>query len=68
MAERQKDEYGLFEVLHISNFLLRGINHELLEHPLIKGQYEWSTLAHVASDALATLYHAIEHERTGNCN
>ncbi len=59
----QLDEFGRHEVLHMSNFLVRAINDELVEHEQVKSRPAWLALAERAAEALATLYQAIGDER-----
>jgi hypothetical protein len=55
----QEDDYGRHEVLHMSAFLAKAVDEELLEHEQIKANPEWKALAEKASDALGELYQAI---------
>ncbi|HBD12683.1 MAG TPA: hypothetical protein DCZ13_11085 [Porticoccaceae bacterium] len=47
------------EVLHMTSFLMRSVDTELLEHPAIQKNEHWSTLAEKAHQALFDLYQSI---------
>lgn len=53
------DSYGLHEALHMSSFLARAVDEELLNHPEVRRVPELYALAEKASHTLATLYQAI---------
>ena len=55
----QLDEFGRHEVLHMSQFLARAIEEELLEHEQIASHPEWKALAEAACVALNDLYQTI---------
>ena len=50
------------EALHMASFLLRSVDAELLEHPAIQENEDWSTLAEKAHQALFVLYQSIGAE------
>ena len=54
-----KDPFLVHEVLHMSSFLMQSVDHELMEHPAIQGNEEWSALAAKAHQALFDLYQTI---------
>ena len=47
------------EALHMASFLMRSVDAELLEHPAIQENEEWSALAKQAHQALFDLYQSI---------
>ena len=47
------------EALHMASFLMRSVDGELLEHPAIQENEEWSALAAKAHQALFDLYQLI---------
>ena len=47
------------EALHMTSFLMRSIDGELLEHPAIQENEDWSALAEKAHQALFDLYQSI---------
>lgn len=51
--------FGCHEALHMTSFLIDSVDEELVEHPSIKANEEWTRLATVALDALNDLYQAI---------
>jgi hypothetical protein len=51
--------HGCHEALHMASFFINSVDDELVEHPAIKANEEWSRLAQVALDALFELYQAI---------
>jgi len=58
-----KSELGLHEVLHMSSFLVRAVDEELLGHAEIRKRRKLTALATKASNALASLYLAIANEK-----
>lgn len=55
----QNDEFGRHEILHMSSFLMRAVDMELLEHEQIKNNTQWKELAEKAHQALFDLYQSI---------
>ena len=51
--------FGCHEALHMASFLAGAVSEELIEHPTVKANPEWSKLANDACDALMELYHKI---------
>lgn len=47
------------EALHMSAFLMRSVEIELLEHVAIRSRPEWRQLAERAHEALLDLYQSI---------
>ena len=60
----QMDEFGRHEVLHMTNFLARAVEEEILDHEQINSRPEWKALATTACDALNDLYQAIGVEHS----
>ena len=50
---------GCHEALHMASFLCSAVEEELMEHPSIRADAEWSALARTAMNALADLYQKI---------
>lgn len=50
------------EALHMSAFLMRSVEIELLDHDAIRSRPEWRQLAERAHQALCDLYQAIGRE------
>ncbi len=55
----QMDEFGRHEVLHMSMFLQRAVEEELIDHAQVQANPEWKALAETAFDALYKLYQAV---------
>ncbi|WP_282610895.1 hypothetical protein [Pelagibius sp. Alg239-R121] len=55
----KKNNFLTHEVLHMSSFLMLSVDRELLEHPAIQENENWSALAGKAHQALFDLYQAI---------
>ena len=53
------DPLLIHEALHMTSFLMRCVDAELLEHPAIQENEEWSALAAKAHQALFDLYQSI---------
>lgn len=53
------DPLHTHEVLHMTSFLMRSVDVELLEHSAIQGNDEWLALAKNAHQALFDLYQSI---------
>jgi len=53
------DEFGRHEVLHMSMFLQRAVDEELLNHAQVQANPEWKAMAETAFDALYRLYQAV---------
>ena len=47
------------EALHMASFLMRSVDAELLEHPAIQENEDWSALVKQAHQALFDLYQFI---------
>lgn len=47
------------EALHMASFLMRSVDVELLEHPAIQENEDWSALAEKAHRALFDLYQSV---------
>jgi hypothetical protein len=52
------DEFGRHEVRHMSYFLARTVEEQLLEHEQVKSRPQWRALAKKACEALNKLYQA----------
>ena len=57
--QKPTDPLLTHEALHMASFLMRSVDTELLEHPAIKENEEWSALAQKAHQALLDLYQSI---------
>ncbi len=55
----KQDAFLVHEVLHMSSFLMMSVENELMEHPAIQANEEWSALAAKAHQALFDLYQTI---------
>ena len=53
------DEFLTHEALHMASFLMRSVDTELVEHPAIQENEDWSVLANKAHQALFDLYQSI---------
>lgn len=53
------DPFLAHEALHMASFLMRGVDSELLEHPAIQENEDWSALAAKAHQALSDLYQSL---------
>lgn len=51
--------FGCHEALHMASYFIDAIDNELVDHPAIKANEEWSKLASAAMDALFQLYQSI---------
>lgn len=59
MKQKSTDPFLTHEALHMSSFLMRSVDDELLEHPAIQENEDWSALAQKAHQALFDLYQSI---------
>lgn len=57
--DARDDPLSTHEALHMASFLMRSVDDELVEHPVIKSHAEWRRLAETAHQALFDLYQAI---------
>ncbi|WP_375205349.1 hypothetical protein [Hyphococcus sp.] len=57
--QKPTDPLLTHEALHMASFLMRSVDGELLEHPAIQENEEWSALAKKAHQALFDLYQSI---------
>ena len=53
------DPFLTHEALHMASFLMRSVDSELLEHPAIQENEDWSALAAKAHQALFDLYQSL---------
>jgi len=59
MSNLTNDDYNLHEVLHMTSFLARSVDEEILQHEAVEHRPELWLLAEKACDALHDLYQAI---------
>ena len=59
MINETIDKFLMHEVLHMTSFLMSSVDAELLEHPAIQSNDDWSALADRAHQALFDLYQSI---------
>lgn len=57
--QKPTDPLLTHEALHMASFLMRSVDTELLEHPAIQENEEWSALAKQAHQVLFDLYQSI---------
>lgn len=59
MTNESKEKLLTHEILHMTSFLMRSVDAELLEHPAVQGNDDWAELAANAHQALFDLYQAV---------
>ncbi len=59
MTKKTTNDLLTHEALHMASFLMRSVDSELLEHPAIQENEDWSALASKAHQALFDLYQSL---------
>ena len=59
MTNTKKTPLLAHEALHMASFLMRSVDTELMEHPVIQNNDDWTALAEKAHQALFDLYQSI---------
>lgn len=62
---KTNDPFLTHEALHMTCFLMKSVDTELLEHPAIQADAHWLKLATAAHQALFELYQAIGAQAIG---